>query len=144
MQNTGDDLIVKVVKLGTSIRKQRAEGKLLSVPPPTIYGYLAFLRMTRARQRLSHIPFVFFTRLTDDLSRLQAYRMGVEDFLSKDTGPDEVLARLQGVLARHESRPTAAAARHAISAAARPASSAPACPASPTSCAPTSPIFSPV
>ena len=81
---------------------------LSDVEMPVMDGW-TFLRMTRARQRLAHIPFVFFTRLTDDLSRLQAYRMGVEDFLSKDTGPDEVLARLQGVLARHKTRPAPAA-----------------------------------
>ena len=79
---------------------------LSDVEMPVMDGW-TFLRMTRARQRLAHIPFVFFTRLTDDLSRLQAYRMGVEDFLSKETGADEVLARLQGVLARHKSRPGA-------------------------------------
>jgi DNA-binding response OmpR family regulator len=79
---------------------------LSDVEMPVMDGW-TFLRMTRARQRLSHIPFVFFTRLTDDLSRLQAYRMGVEDFLPKDTGADEVLARLQGVLARHKTRPSA-------------------------------------
>lgn len=80
---------------------------LSDVEMPVMDGW-TFLRMTRARQRLAHIPFVFFTRLTDDLSRLQAYRMGVEDFLPKDTGADEVLARLQGVLARHKTRPSAA------------------------------------
>lgn len=77
---------------------------LSDVEMPVMDGW-TFLRMTRARQRLTHIPFVFFTRLTDDLSRLQAYRMGVEDFLPKDTSADEVLARLQGVLARHNNRP---------------------------------------
>jgi CheY-like chemotaxis protein len=76
---------------------------LSDVEMPVMDGW-TFLRMTRARQRLAPIPFVFFTRLNDDLSRLQAYRMGVEDFLSKDTGPDEILLRLQGVLARHKSR----------------------------------------
>lgn len=79
---------------------------LSDVEMPVMDGW-TFLRMTRARQRLAHIPFVFFTRLTDDLSRLQAYRMGVEDFLPKDTGADEVLARLQGVIARHKTRPGA-------------------------------------
>jgi CheY-like chemotaxis protein len=76
---------------------------LSDVEMPVMDGW-TFLRMTRARQRLAPIPFVFFTRLNDDLSRLQAYRMGVEDFLSKDTGPDEIMMRLQGVLARYKSR----------------------------------------
>lgn len=81
---------------------------LSDVEMPVMDGW-TFLRMTRARQRLAPIPFVFFTRLNDDLSRLQAYRMGVEDFLSKDTQPDEILLRLQGVMARYKSRkPTTA------------------------------------
>jgi len=88
--------------------KRPPEIILSDVEMPVMDGW-TFLRMTRARQRLAHIPFVFFTRLTDDLSRLQAYRMGVEDFLPKDTGADEILARLQGVLARHKNRPSAAA-----------------------------------
>ena len=43
-----DELIVKVVKLGQVIRRNRTEGNLLSVVPPTIYGYMAFLRMAHA------------------------------------------------------------------------------------------------
>ncbi len=45
-------LIVKVVELGNAIRQHRSEGKLRSIAPPTIYGYLAFLR---AAQTLSHL-----------------------------------------------------------------------------------------
>jgi hypothetical protein len=48
----GDGLIAKVVKLGNVIRRHRAEGNLQSVAPPTIYGYLAFLRMI---QSLTHL-----------------------------------------------------------------------------------------
>jgi CheY-like chemotaxis protein len=124
-----DDAVGVRIELGDSLRDRGlrvrvAENGLVAIaaalkrPPdiilsdvemPVMDGW-TFLRMTRARQRLAHIPFVFFTRLTDDLSRLQAYRMGVEDFLSKDTSPEEVLARLHGVLARHKTRPSAAAA----------------------------------
>jgi MoxR-like ATPase len=46
-------LIQSAVKLGTVIRGHRAEGRLLSVPPPTIYGYLAFLRLAQALAHLS-------------------------------------------------------------------------------------------
>jgi DNA-binding response OmpR family regulator len=123
-----DDAVGVRIELGDSLRDRGlrvrvAENGLVAIaaalkrPPdiilsdvemPVMDGW-TFLRMTRARQRLAHIPFVFFTRLTDDLSRLQAYRMGVEDFLPKDTGADEVLARLHGVLARHKNRPSAVA-----------------------------------
>ncbi len=47
------DLIVKVVAMGQEIRKHRVEGRLQSVPPPSIYGYLAFLRMAGAMPHLS-------------------------------------------------------------------------------------------
>jgi CheY-like chemotaxis protein len=124
-----DDAVGVRIELGDSLRDRGlrvrvAENGLVAIaaalkrPPdiilsdvemPVMDGW-TFLRMTRARQRLAHIPFVFFTRLTDDLSRLQAYRMGVEDFLSKDTSAEEVLARLYGVLARHKTRPSAVAA----------------------------------
>ncbi|MEW6366942.1 MAG: hypothetical protein AB1714_20125 [Acidobacteriota bacterium] len=40
-----NDLIMKVVKLGQVVRRQRSEGNLQSLCPPTIYGYLAFMRM---------------------------------------------------------------------------------------------------
>src|SRR5207247_8259014 len=46
-------LVTQVVKLGDVVRRQRREGNLSSVPPPTLYGYLAFLRMAQA---LPHVP----------------------------------------------------------------------------------------
>jgi hypothetical protein len=47
-----DLLMEKGVRLGHAIRRQKAEGNLLSVPAPTIWGYLAFLRMAA---RLPHL-----------------------------------------------------------------------------------------
>jgi hypothetical protein len=47
------ELIIKVVKLGQIIRRHRSEGALQSLVPPTIYGYLAFLRMAQALLHLS-------------------------------------------------------------------------------------------
>jgi hypothetical protein len=35
------------------IRRHRAEGNLRSIAPPTIYGYLSFLRMATALRHLS-------------------------------------------------------------------------------------------
>ena len=48
-----DEMIFKVVQLGQVLRRHKAEGELMSVPPPTIYGYLAFLRMLRAMPHLN-------------------------------------------------------------------------------------------
>jgi len=41
------ELLRKVVGLGQKIRMHRSQGELQSVPPPTIYGYLAFLRLAQ-------------------------------------------------------------------------------------------------
>ncbi|MBN2202421.1 hypothetical protein JW777_10735 [bacterium] len=47
------DLLIKVVAMGQEIRKHRVEGRLQSVPPPSIYGYLAFLRMAGCMPHMS-------------------------------------------------------------------------------------------
>ncbi len=48
-----EKLIKLVVKMGDVIRRYQDEGNLNSVPPPTIYGYLAFLRLNRGLPHLS-------------------------------------------------------------------------------------------
>ncbi|MBL7222388.1 MAG: hypothetical protein ISS72_00915 [Candidatus Brocadiae bacterium] len=48
-----DEVLVKVVRLGQAVRLHRSEGSLQSVPPPTIYGYLALLRLLTALPHLS-------------------------------------------------------------------------------------------
>jgi hypothetical protein len=53
MRKSENDLIIKVVQLGNVIRRHRLQGNLQSVPPPTIYGYLAFLRMAESLPHLS-------------------------------------------------------------------------------------------
>jgi MoxR-like ATPase len=52
-QRTDEELIEKVVRLGEGVRRQRAEGNLHSAPPPTISGYLAFMRMAIRLRHLS-------------------------------------------------------------------------------------------
>ena len=53
LPRTDDELLTRVVRLGQVIRRHKQEGNLQSLPPPTIYGYLAFLRMARALSHLS-------------------------------------------------------------------------------------------
>ena len=48
-----DELIDKVVKLGQVIRNHRGTGNLLSIAPPTIYGYMALIRMAHSLPHLS-------------------------------------------------------------------------------------------
>ena len=75
---------------------------LTDVEMPEMDGW-TLLRMARGRKKLAHIPIVFLTALSDDMSRLQGYRMGVDDYLPKNLPPDEIVARLQGVAARRSS-----------------------------------------
>jgi DNA-binding response OmpR family regulator len=75
---------------------------LTDVEMPEMDGW-TLLRMARARKKLAHIPVVFLTALSDDMSRLQGYRMGVDDYLPKNLPPDEIVARIQGVAARRSS-----------------------------------------
>lgn len=86
--------------------KQEPDLVLTDVEMPEMDGW-TLLRMARARKKLAHIPIVFLTALSDDMSRLQGYRMGVDDYLPKTLPPDEILARIQGVLARRSSAPNA-------------------------------------
>lgn len=53
LKKTEDAVLSNVVKLGQVIRRHRSERNLQSVPPPTIYGYLAFLRMAQAMPHVS-------------------------------------------------------------------------------------------
>jgi DNA-binding response OmpR family regulator len=75
---------------------------LTDVEMPEMDGW-TLLRMARGRKKLAHVPVVFLTALSDDMSRLQGYRMGVDDYLPKGLSPDEIVARLQGVVARRMS-----------------------------------------
>jgi hypothetical protein len=45
MQESTLDLIPGIVRLGNEVRRQKMEGNLQTIIPPTIYGYLALLRM---------------------------------------------------------------------------------------------------
>lgn len=84
--------------------KQEPDLVLTDVEMPEMDGW-TLLRMARARKKLAHIPIVFLTALSDDMSRLQGYRMGVDDYLPKTLPPDEIVARIQGVLTRRAGNP---------------------------------------
>lgn len=72
---------------------------LTDVEMPVMDGW-TLLRTLRGRKQLALVPIVFLTRLSDEMTRLRGYRMGVDDYLPKTMATDEIMARLQGVLAR--------------------------------------------
>ena len=90
--------------------KQEPDLVLTDVEMPEMDGW-TLLRMARARKKLAHIPIVFLTALSDDMSRLQGYRMGVDDYLPKTLPPDEIIARITGVLTRRAGNPNTTESR---------------------------------
>lgn len=118
-----DDSVSMRIELGDALRARGvrvrvAENGLVALsaalkrPPdvivtdvemPVMDGW-TLLRSIRARGRLADVPIVFLTRLSDELSRLKGYRLGVDDYLSKTMPAEEVVARLQGVVARRAER----------------------------------------
>lgn len=101
----GRGLRVRVAENGlvalSAALKRAPDVILTDVEMPEMDGW-TFVRTLRARPSLSTIPIVFLTRLSDDLSRLKGYRLGVDDYLPKSMPPQEIIARLQGVLARRQ------------------------------------------
>lgn len=81
---------------------------LTDVEMPQMDGW-GLLRSVRQRKKLLHVPIVFLTRLTDEMSRLRGYRMGIDDYLPKTMPPDEIVARIHGVLARRRQLPAVVA-----------------------------------
>lgn len=57
------ETIRKVVKLGYLIRQSRANGKLTSLVPPTIYGYLSFIKMANTLKNYGLQQIAFSTLL---------------------------------------------------------------------------------
>lgn len=120
-----DDSVGQRIELGDALRARGlrvrvAENGLLALsaalkrPPdiiltdvemPQMDGW-TLLRSVRRRKRLLHVPVVFLTRLSDEMSRLRGYRMGADDFLPKDMKAEEIIARLDGALARRRQLPT--------------------------------------
>ena len=62
-QKNNGDIYRYIFQLGNLIRKYRREGKLQSVPPPTIYGYLSFLRLADAMPHMSFQQIAIATML---------------------------------------------------------------------------------
>lgn len=72
---------------------------LLDVMMPDMDG-LEVCRKLRQNDELSDTPIIMFTALTRAEDKLAGFAAGADDYLSKPTRPNELLRRVQAILAR--------------------------------------------
>jgi uncharacterized protein (TIGR02266 family) len=83
--------------------ENRPDMILSDVQMPGMDGW-QLLRIVRARPKLANVPFIFLTSLRGDRERLRGYQLGVDEYLPKPVDPNELKARVRGVLMRHQSK----------------------------------------
>jgi uncharacterized protein (TIGR02266 family) len=84
--------------------KQTPDLVLSDVQMPRLDGW-ALVRILRGRPSLSRVPVILFTTLADDDARLRGYRLGVDDYIAKPVRVDELVLRIDRVVARSEQTP---------------------------------------
>jgi DNA-binding response OmpR family regulator len=103
------DIRVRVAENGllalSHALKRMPDAILTDVEMPKMDGW-GLLRAIRQRPAFVHVPVVFLTRLSDELTRLRGYRLGVDDYLPKSMPPEEIIARLRGAIARRRQFPS--------------------------------------
>lgn len=67
---------------------------IADVSMPVVDGWM-LVRMLAANPRTARLPMVFMSEDASDITRLQAYRLGVRDFIHKPFTDEEVVIRLR-------------------------------------------------
>lgn len=108
MEGAGHEVFLAEDGLDGLRRAMECEPDLIlsDVQMPKLDGW-QFVRMLRARASLAQTPVVFVTSLDSDEQRLQGYRLGVDDYISKPFDDDELALRVQRVLSRSRAYPRA-------------------------------------
>jgi DNA-binding response OmpR family regulator len=61
------------------------------------------IQVCRQVRRRSDVPIVFLTARTSDIDKIAGLRLGADDYVTKPFNPDELLARVDGILRRARS-----------------------------------------
>ncbi|HKQ68221.1 MAG TPA: response regulator [Polyangiaceae bacterium] len=72
---------------------------LCDVQMPRMDGW-QLVRIVRSRPQLDQVPMLFLTRLRGEDERLKGYQLGVDDFVPKPSRPEELVVRVERVVAR--------------------------------------------
>ncbi|MEJ2748165.1 MAG: response regulator [Anaerolineae bacterium] len=70
---------------------------LLDVNMPEISG-LEVCRRLRANPDLATVPIIMFTAEDEPYQKLAGFDAGADDYLTKPTDPEEMIARIEGIL----------------------------------------------
>jgi uncharacterized protein (TIGR02266 family) len=79
--------------------KRPPDAIVSDVQMPRMDGW-QLVRILRSRQALSSVPVLFLTSLLAADDRLRAYKLGVDDFVSKQAGTDDLTARVDRAVDR--------------------------------------------
>ncbi|MCP4425207.1 MAG: response regulator [Chloroflexi bacterium] len=74
---------------------------LLDVNMPDMDG-LEVCRRLRANPKLAAVPIIMFTAEDESYQKLAGFDAGADDYLTKPTDPDEMIARIEGILGKME------------------------------------------
>ncbi len=80
-----------------TIRQEEPDLVLLDVRMPHVSG-LDILQDLRSDNRFNPVPVVIFTSATDKETKVEALRLGANDYLEKPVHPSELLARVRNTL----------------------------------------------
>ncbi|MDX1688323.1 MAG: response regulator [Candidatus Promineifilaceae bacterium] len=84
---------------------ERPDLILLDIMMPDMDG-LTVCRNIRENEDLKQTPVIMFTAKTQAQEKLMGFEAGADDYLTKPTRPDELIARVEAILARHEEERT--------------------------------------
>jgi CheY-like chemotaxis protein/AraC-like DNA-binding protein/nitrogen-specific signal transduction histidine kinase len=79
------------------LQSQHIDFILSDLMMPVMDG-IELSRRVKADFSISHIPFLMLTAKTSDETRIESYRMGVDDFLSKPFDEELLLVRISNIL----------------------------------------------
>ena len=94
-------------------RKAPPDLILLDIQMPDMDGY-AVCRELKSDEQTCHVPVIFISARDDTLDKVEAFRIGGVDYITKPFQIEEVLARVENHLVLHQQRAILAALRHPV------------------------------
>jgi DNA-binding response OmpR family regulator len=95
------------------LEKQTVHGVITDLMMPQMDGFELVAKM-KAHEKWRHIPIVVLTARANEMDKLQALRMGVDDYLYKPFSPEELQARVNNLLFNYQNRMNTQSGKEAV------------------------------